>query len=463
MPRINSAYGSDVLHGVRVFMKAGLYVTDEQLDTLVLANAVTHVRDAVTAVGHILATSDFPQSGKTTVLDYAMMLSENGWMVKPTQYALNAKYIEAHSQNKPVTPCLDEISKIFGESGLNGRQNPVYELAVISYRKNAKISISVNRVAVDISCYGTMFMSGLKTAAPPDLRGRSIIIEMVPAPDSVKLEDALDPSVEAIGLEYGKQLHAWAASHKEEIRQFARNGVRRIHPKLRKRLRQIWGPLFAVAHIAGGDWPERCLNAFLALALDGSDKPVLNPLQQILLDTADVIAERGVEKIFTADLVPALQDIPDRQLYDILSEEKFVQLLSEALGPSRTIRGYNFVGQYGRAKGRDARLILAKAGQLRQDLTPEPEEDPEADAVDEELSFHSEKLPPARGTVVTRDSETAGEEASGTRVTGGTGSGAETALARPAASSRRPGTGARTGRPGGQLTARNAHAKEKVR
>lgn len=374
---------SAVPDAIRSFLGDMIYASDAQLDALTMALAITHAVDSFTTVPRILVTSDDPESGKTTVLDAARMLAFNAWMADATSYALRAKYQEPER----VTVIVDEISKIFGESGLNGRTNPIYKLLAEGYRNTATLSLSVNRTAVDVSSFGVAFLAGLRTAVPSDIRSRSITIKMKPAPTSAKLIDALNPSTETEGKELRASLHAWAGQHKDEMRRTVLNGLRNVHPKLRARRLQIWGPLFAAAFAAGDDWPARILAAFVDMALDQSDKPVLTPAQVLLLDTADILVKTGVDRIFTADLVSELRQMEDRELYTKTSDDYLVMsLLPKALGESQTLRGTSLAGQRVKGKARMAMPILQAAQALREALYP-PMEESEPDETDMEMSL----------------------------------------------------------------------------
>ncbi len=89
------------------------------------------------------------------------------------------------------------------------------------------------------------------------------------------------------------ELRRWANSRRREMAQWLIENGHRVHPLLNDRLLQLWGPLFAIAHVAGGDWPQLCLDAFLSLGLDESEKPVLQRDEQALLDTARIAAAKG--------------------------------------------------------------------------------------------------------------------------------------------------------------------------
>jgi Protein of unknown function (DUF3631) len=374
---------TDTLDAVRKFIATIAYGTDEQLDAMTCLLAVTHSVDSFTTVPRGLCVSDEWASGKTTFgIDVPQMLAYNGWAADPTEHALRSKFSEPHR----VTLLMDEISKIFGESGLNGRNNKLYKILVEGYRCTAIVSMSVNRVATDVSTFGVAFMTGLRTACPADLRSRSIIFNMRRKPRGLDLADALDPSVQAEGEALQKTLHAWSMLRKDALEDFARNRLKRIHPKLDGRLKQIWGPLFAVAGLAGGTWPARILAAFQSMGLDASEKPVLTVQQQILLDTADICVRKGLDVIFTADLVPALRAIPDRPAYTRMSDDYLVIKLSEALGRSETLRGTTLAGRVVKGKGRRVAAILVASGALQRALCP-PVEDTGPDETELELTL----------------------------------------------------------------------------
>ena len=265
--------GAMVLNDARDFAASILYATDEMLDALTLLCAVTHTVESFSTVPRALATAPEKESGKSTLLDIAIMLANNGWEADPTSYALRAKF------NEPERPTLviDEISDIFGQSGLRGQSNPIGKILRKGYRQTATLSMAVDRVATDVSCYCVALMAGLKTAVPDDIRSRCIVWNMKPLPESwPRLRDSQDEDTIALGKVHSARLHQWARGSETGIRHAFRN-YKRPHRRFRARRAQIWGPLYAVALEAGEDWPDRCIAAFKAMALDASDVPVLSP------------------------------------------------------------------------------------------------------------------------------------------------------------------------------------------
>lgn len=381
---------SDYLPGKLLsFVDQLVYAPDEYKRALVMMLAVSHVRDYFTTVPHLLATAEKPASGKTTIAaDIPGLLAFNPYKIGKltTEPALRNKYLERVRPN----PVADDIGKIFGDNGTNGRSSLIYALLIDCYRKDGVVSVSRNGGTQDLPSFGMAFMNGLKNAVPGDLFTRAIWYQMHEAPEGLQLRDALEDSVRADAEILKEALHSWAGSRGEQMRGFMRGPVRFIHPKLEKRKRQIWGPLFAAAAAAGGDWPRWIYDAFVMIALDASEKPVLVPEQFTLLDTADLIMARGLEHVFLADLMRLLRDKPTGDYYRKAEDSHLTQnILPAGLGKAVPLVGTvltgDNAGQYGRAKGWEAAPILRAAADLREMIYPPMEH--VADDTENDLAF----------------------------------------------------------------------------
>jgi hypothetical protein len=351
---------------------------------------VSHAIDSFTTIPHLIATATEPASGKSTIAyDLPMMLAHNmeSYGREDTEPSLATMF---YGREKPNLG-LDDIGKIFGDAGANGKHLKIYAVLIKAYRRGSKMKMSVNRVNAQLDIYCMCFMNGLHKAVPDDLYTRAIHFKMEEAPSGLELRDALDQSTINDAKILKEAVHGWAGARREQFSAFMRGKVRMIHPKLEKRKRQIWGPLFAVAEAAGGDWPRRIFDAFIAMALDASEKPVLLPDQRVLMDTASILMRHEVSSIFTSDLIAELRAMPEGQYYREAEDEYLVtRLLPEALGPSARISGTMLHGEHagrrGQGKGWKTARILMNAADLRERLYPPmtPMEDDETDA---ELAF----------------------------------------------------------------------------
>jgi 5S rRNA maturation endonuclease (ribonuclease M5) len=69
-----------------------------------------------------------------------------------------------------------------------------------------------------------------------------------------------------------------------------------------------WRPLFAIAEVAGGNWPERCAQAYAKLQREEfEDRETLRVM--LLADIREIFKE---ERMFSKDLVAALADLKER-------------------------------------------------------------------------------------------------------------------------------------------------------
>ena len=78
------------------------------------------------------------------------------------------------------------------------------------------------------------------------------------------------------------------------------------------RLADNWRPLFAIAEIAGGDWPQRVADAFGKLT-NGDDTNAQGIGPALLADIANTFAAAGADKLPSAEIVEALAKIEGRE------------------------------------------------------------------------------------------------------------------------------------------------------
>jgi len=140
---------------------------------------------------------------------------------------------------------------------------------------------------------------------PITLHNRSIVIPLVPAlPGEVM--HIFDPENVEIETIIGRKLARWALDNFETLRKFKPV----LPPAAYNRLADNWRPLFAIAQLAGGDWPERALEAFTSLAVNARKTQSISVM--LLADIRDIFAELHVERIASKQLVEELCNLVDR-------------------------------------------------------------------------------------------------------------------------------------------------------
>ena len=342
------------------FIRDYLDITEAQAVAITLIAAHTHglALGAFVTTCRLLFTSPVPESGKTEGMKVAAMLSSNPQDASGTQYALRAELAAATNDPGSPRPTLfyDEISGVFGQSGLGGGNNPLANNLRKGYKTGATDSWSVGRVSQKINIFGAFYMTGLRTAVPADIRSRCVVINMMPGRPSLYFDvrtGESGASMLAAGLaDYVKR-------HAAELSAFRARG---IHPKLTNRRREVWEPLFAVASLGGQVWLNRCLGAFLELALNEADVAVLTPEQTVLRDALAVLngglaelSDRG--QVLTCDLRDELRRT-GTELYATMTDTMLSRTIRAAVGcePDTDV----VVGGR-RARGYSADAIIAAA------------------------------------------------------------------------------------------------------
>lgn len=305
------------------------------IDAMVLIAAQTHCLDELVTTLRALFTAEVPQAGKTEAMLLLASLCENPMDADGSSYGSNNALVSGLLANAMAgithAPTLyyDDIGKIFGDGGTRGRSNALYKILVKGYKKRATSSTSIDRARQEYSTYSTFLMTGLKTAIPNDVYTRCIVFRMEPGTP----RDYFDVrTAEPMAEKYASLLHRWVRAHAEEIGAFRARG---LHPKLNRRLLEIWEGMFAVAAAAGQEWLNRCMAAFTELALDDGEIP-LSPEQSVIRDCAEVIIRaklpmhQGDPVIPTSLLVEELKRLGE-EMYDGRTDHSLGILIADAL------------------------------------------------------------------------------------------------------------------------------------
>jgi hypothetical protein len=350
-----------ILDEVSCFIGQHVHASDAQVDAMTLYAAATHALAAFPTFGRMLFSSEQEASGKTMAMQITASLSANPLDASGTSYALQSAL--AGASNTPEQPqptlYLDEISDVFGRSGLNASRNPVAEVLRKGYKAGAKMSWSVNRVNEQYSIYTPFLLAGLRVAVPRDIRSRCITITMVPGTPE-RYFDAREAEPYASRL--ADSLKGTVRTCLDKLASFRGRG---IHPKLRDRRLEIWEGLFAIAYVLGGQpWLLRCLNAFKELALSEADAVALTPRQETVRDVATVVKSMFPDRDFVSglSLVDEVRRI-DSPVYQGRSDAGLARLISEALPMNTIQRRIN--GQ--RVRGYYTTDILAVWDKMRPD------------------------------------------------------------------------------------------------
>ena len=151
------------------------------------------------------------------------------------------------------TLCVDEADQLF-----RGENTDLVAVMNSSHRRSSAYVLRTVEVtpgqheAKQFSTWAPVMFAGIR-ALPPTLQDRSIVIRLQRAlPGEVRrhLRDGRCPNL----LECGRKLARWAQDV-EDIPEV------QLPPEFANRIGDNWRPLFAIAELAGGDWPDRVMAA----------------------------------------------------------------------------------------------------------------------------------------------------------------------------------------------------------
>lgn len=329
----------------RELVGSAIHAAPHYLDVITLACAVTHKIDDFFTAPRILSLGE-KGSGKSTVLTVANYLARGTTGVAGVLAMTAPSYVADFRLNPHWTPVIDEVNHLFGEAGSNGKASKFYTYLNQGYKRDtATAQHQENKVPLRVPIFGVVFMAGLGLACPPDLRERSIVIKMEKAASNVEVADFSDADTRA-KFAYGKRmLESWTRS----LPRLSTADVKGMHPKLTHRTMDVWGPLFAVAKAAGGNWVQKLLTAFERIELDAG-VPVYAPETQILLDyTRFTEMYAPSEGVPSGDFAQWAND-QEHGAYSGMKPGQFKQFAKAVLGPTtpfyradmgKTVRGWS--------------------------------------------------------------------------------------------------------------------------
>jgi hypothetical protein len=200
-------------------------------------------------------------------------------------------------QHKP-TLLLDEVDSYINQAEeLRGLINAGHKRGGCAYRCEGE-----GMAVKAFKAFAPAVLAGIGPL-PGTLHDRSIVILLVKA-EPGQITARFDEQKAEVEWVLARKLARWTKDNFEALRA--------CDPKLPEtafnRRADNWRPLFAIAKVAGGEWPARVLAAFNQLTatvkLESQDMGVI-----LLGDIRQIFIEGGVDRIRSKDLVQALCSI----------------------------------------------------------------------------------------------------------------------------------------------------------
>jgi len=264
-------------------------------DAIALWTAHAHAVAAFVHTPRLNLSSPEPECGKTTTLDLLATMTPRPLRTENITAPVLFRLVD---QYQP-TLLLDEVDSYLNQAEeLRGLLNAGHKRGACAYRCEGE-----GNAVRAFKAFGPAVLAGIGPL-PGTLHDRSIVILLLPAEADQLAARFDDLHVEVETALCGK-LARWTQDN------FA--ALQACEPKLPatafNRLADNWRPLFAIAQTAGGDWPQRALDAFTRLTAK-EDLDAQGIGMSLLADIRQIFTQTGATRIASKQLVEGLCALP---------------------------------------------------------------------------------------------------------------------------------------------------------
>lgn len=247
-------------------------------DAISLWIAATHAQKAWNHAPRLVINSPEKRCGKTRLLEIIEALSHEPLMTANVSTAALYRIIGMRGDSPP-TILLDEADTIFGtkikaeqNEDLRGLFNAGHSRGATTWR-----CVGPMQTPTEFRVYSMAALAGIGSM-PDTITDRAVNITMrrrAAGETVAPYRETRDKP----GLAYLRdELAQWVGAHLDELEKAD------PETKLEDRAADNWAPLFAVADLAGGDWPEQSRAAALGLTAIYSEADAGQSLNVQLLD-----------------------------------------------------------------------------------------------------------------------------------------------------------------------------------
>jgi putative DNA primase/helicase len=300
--------GADVLEAVANRIGHYVVMPPGGADITALWCAHTHCYKSFMHTPRLTASSAEKQSGKTTLRDVCAEFVARPILTENTTCAVLFRLV---SGQFPTLLADEYDSWIKDNEELRGLLNAGHRRGAIIHRCEGEDN-EVRGFAV----FAPVMLCGIG-ALPGTLHDRSIPVRLKRAKRG-EIQARFDSRHVEVETQLCRKLARWIADHGVRI-----EACEPILPEtMFNRVADNWRPLFAIAQIAGGDWPERCLSAYGKLTsgefedVETLRVALLTDVQQIFAGTWPSLDEgeepSPIERIFSKNLCQKLADMKER-------------------------------------------------------------------------------------------------------------------------------------------------------
>jgi putative DNA primase/helicase len=295
-PWPESVRGADVLNEIAETFTRFVALSDGAANALALWTAHTHTFKSFICSPRLNVSSPEKGCGKTTLRDVLAVLVPRPLLAENLSVAVLFRVIEAH---RPTVLADECDSWLRDNDELRGMLNSGHRRGGQALRCEGE-SNEVRAFAV----FAPAVLCGIGSL-PGTLHDRSIVIRLERAKPG-ELRERFDSRHVDRERELCRKLARFCADNAA--------GLEACDPALPSgafnRLADNWRPLFAIAEIAGGDWPQQAAAAFAKLtAKEDTDAQGIGTM--LLADVWQAFQEARAVRMFSKSLVESLLAMSD--------------------------------------------------------------------------------------------------------------------------------------------------------
>jgi putative DNA primase/helicase len=291
--------GAALLTALAEWVTGYLYLSRYAVDAVALWIAATWyvgVTDFAPLLALISATK---RCGKTLLLHLISLTSRRGYgtsgagVTTAVLFRLNERFTP--------TLCIDEAEKLSGRDA----DRELIGMLNAGYRRGARVQRCVEKNGDyeirEFDAFGFRALASIK-GLWDTVMDRAVVIQLERKPAGAAVRRFAGRVADAEAVPFTQRLARWATDVQPQIGEALLSVPR--PDWLHDRACDNWAVLFAVAEVAGGDWPDRAREA--ARTLEAASQAV-DPTEQLVHDVARTWkAEGWTEAVASGDLVEKL-------------------------------------------------------------------------------------------------------------------------------------------------------------
>jgi hypothetical protein len=291
------------LDDVVAFVRRYVVLTAAQAAAAALWVAHTHAFAAAEATPYLAISSAEPISGKTRLLEVFELLVARPWLTARVTAAVLPRRINKERS----TLLLDESDAAF--SGDKEYAETLRGVLNSGYREGGSVSVCVGQGAnlsyATFSTFAPKAIAGLNKL-PDTVQSRSIPIRLKRKAAGEQAERYFRRDARQAAEPVRDSLASLLEHYADQLA----DARPQLPAELGDRTADVWEPLFAIADLAGADWPERARAAAVELSTAGDLEDATVGVR-LLTDTKAVFDSQAVDRVSSKGLVAALNELDE--------------------------------------------------------------------------------------------------------------------------------------------------------